>query len=262
MGRVVRISAVVLVLALGAAACGPEAGARPQGRPTTPAASPDAGREALAAQARVLVLDRPADRRPDVLSGPAVQLTQTFGSAAEPYPAGVYDVRVACLGTGSVTVSHPGGETVAKCGDKTPAAATFTMRKTAPIAVTVTPDDAALLHGAYAVSLTDPVLVRARAALSLPPSGRNPLDRSGVLFGRTVLVREKDLGTGSVYVDIRCAGTGRVMIRFGDTDDVCLNGRTTIAMGMLLWKGQGDLVAVPDAEATGAAAYAVAVQRP
>src|SRR5262245_31723181 len=116
----------------------------------------------------------PTSVRPGTLFGPVHRngFTYGFGNSAQPFPAGDYDLRAVCVGTGSVEVSWsaPGttGTLTATC-DGGMIGTSFVMAGPGIIGVQLAGDDRARDRAGIAVMVTDPLEVAAVNAL--PKSG-------------------------------------------------------------------------------------------
>jgi len=268
------------------------------GAPDQPAASPslrptlsphERNQLGIDALAQLGFAPAPDSRRPELLPlrpgiayGGVDYKTQTvsfpgFGSSADAFPPGVYNLNAACLGTGTVTVAWDGpaetGSLTLNCGAASPGNQimwTIGAYGRGELAITLTPDAEARGRAGLAVAITDPRIIRARNALD--PTGDNTMfGAEGVLGGKaTGGVDDSGADVTHFQLWVACAGVGSVQVTFVAGGATSAKPATCTAEGAVTTltvtsPAVGVAITVtlePDALATGQAAVVYWVKKP
>lgn len=194
----------------------PTASGSPSAGPSGRTLSPDELQQLGVTALRTFGVE-PGRTRPGTLFGPVggSGFSYGLGTAEQPFPAGDYELRAACVGAGSVAVSWsaPGstGTVTARCGAG-PVQASFRMAGPGSIDVRLAGDDSARGRAGIAVIVTDPLVVTAVNAL--PPSLYVLTSGSDLATS----IRQDALGnssrTGLHVLGLACAGQGNLTVTF------------------------------------------------
>jgi hypothetical protein len=190
------------------------------GTPIMPA-SPDAtvrqDRLLQAALNSVGVDPGTAGDRPTAWWGPGSPgaMSHTFGDGSEPFPAGNYTLVLGCSGAGSFTLTWrtetATGQLTDGCGDATQPDGQLTLSEPGQVEITVQADPEAIGEAAFAVTISDPWLVVATAAVDHATSAERFVFGGSGLTTAVRHDRHDDLPLGVYRLTVACAGTGRLM---------------------------------------------------
>jgi hypothetical protein len=222
----VVIAAVAVLGLFGAAAtlrtvaAGPGPGNQPGATPS----SGDQHLQTLAERALQQLGLRPTSPRPGFAFGPVKSMgstTITFGTAAEPLPAGAYYIYLACAGDGDVTVTAavegPPARVDIGCREQpnSHVGAPVQLLQPGTLTFNVTADAAAVGRAGMAMAITDPRQVQAEAALG-PVADQSTfvLGSSGGLNDAGEMDRSEDtqLHKGNYRLSFVCVGGGTVQV--------------------------------------------------
>jgi hypothetical protein len=157
-----------------------------------------------------------AGDRPTAWWGPGSPgaMSHTFGEGSEPFPAGRYTMVLGCSGAGSFTLTWrtdtATGELVDDCSVPTQPDGQLTLLEPGPVEITVHADPDAIDAAAFAVTISDPWLVLATAAVDETTSPEM------LVFGGSGLTtaarhdQYKHMTPGVYRLTVACAGSGRL----------------------------------------------------
>ena len=160
-----------------------------------------------------------AEELPGVWSLPVVYapVEHVFGADAGALPPGSYDFRAACSGQGTASLLWEAptgviqrGHLTVPCGDGSARGSTIVLTSAGEIHVAVHGDDDSAGRAAFAIQLTDPRTVAARAALG--PAGQTALFEATGDTSVSATHSFGDVGAGRYRLTLVCVGAATIEV--------------------------------------------------